>query len=639
MINEGLVYATFVLFVRDPDGEMQKPTNAEAVLRHFQTTANSLGYRTKAYGHLRGLRGDITPRAGLLSEAKLPEWVAAISESSSLRFFMCNSEIRLKGMLPNLFAGFTETWSRHITPNLVGANYCLSFAAEMTEPAVVSGLVESVLMEYVNDWDVVNGAYEENVPWDRPSSFGTSREWMFDLRYSDAAGASLIAYCLFAAGQLFASPTTTYTSGISLINYDYAGNVILEVDAILDIGTASPNVSGSIYNLTEYDSSGAIIVDGSADDVTLNNSSTFQIDEGSVHELTLYDTTGAVVDGGTITSTTLYDEAGEIVQAGTVDNVTANNSSTITDDGGTVKTITLYDTAGNLIDSGTEDDVTGNNSSTITDDGGTVKTITLYDTAGNIINNGNVGTITNDGSGSVDIFGGTVKYAYDAGPGEVDVSGGNVNTVTDEGPGATNILGGTVKYAYDTGVGDLTISGGKVNTVTDEGPGETDILGATVKYAYDTAGGDMHIEGGNVTVEAGDSDSGNMYITGGTVKYVYDSGSGNVDVTGGTFGMPGIVDFLESGTGHFTFDGQGLGDTLSGGDGFGGFDYSLFGTLENGSNISGDLIDLRNGSPMFELENSSPAPETSSFIGMALALVSLGLLVWGKQKRKLSNDC
>jgi hypothetical protein len=130
-----------------------------------------------------------------------------------------------------------------------------------------------------------------------------------------------------------------------------------------------------------------------------------------------------------------------------------------------------------------------------------------------------------------------------------------------------------------------------------------------------------------VTVSGGSSaniiTNGNsmVIVSGGSfVENLEANSSSTVTISGGTFGQIFGVNFFDLTSGSFTLVGNNLMAANAGADSFfGGTDYDLSGTLQNGTNLAGYVLNVKTGSTFTLQQAAVPEP------GSLALLAGLGL--------------
>jgi hypothetical protein len=159
-------------------------------------------------------------------------------------------------------------------------------------------------------------------------------------------------------------------------------------------------------------------------------------------------------------------------------------------------------------------------------------------------------------------------------------------------PTVNLVTGGSVgDYLYALNSSQVAISGGSIEGFLD---------------AYDSS--QVMVSGGSVGYAAAAIDSSRVTISGGSVgSYLFADNSSQVTVSGGTFSQYVGVNFYDGTTGSFTLVGSNLMATNAGSDSyFGGTDYDLSGTLLDGTNLNGYVLNVQAGST-FTLQNAPPS--------------------------------
>jgi hypothetical protein len=151
----------------------------------------------------------------------------------------------------------------------------------------------------------------------------------------------------------------------------------------------------------------------------------------------------------------------------------------------------------------------------------------------------------------------------------------------------------------------------------------------------------VNVSGGSIANGMSALDSSQVNISGGAFGnaiFAFGNSQSQVNISGGTFGQasfggPG-VNFFDLSTGGFTLIGHKLAATNVGADLFnGGTDFALTGTLLDGTDLSGYVLNLGDSSA-FNLSNVTPAavPELSSLLGFGSFLALGGLAAFRQRK-------
>ncbi len=170
-------------------------------------------------------------------------------------------------------------------------------------------------------------------------------------------------------------------------------------------------------------------------------------------------------------------------------------------------------------------------------------------------------------------------------------------------PTVNLVSGGSIgNHLYTTNSSTLNVSGGSIGY-------------NLVAYSSST----VNFSGGSTTYELAALDSSKVSMSGGNVgSFLGAYSNSTISVSGGTFGQYYGVNFYDSTAGSFTLIGNNLtAANLGVGNIFGGTNYALSGTLKNGTNLSGYVLNLANGST-FTLQ---PVPEP----GSVALLIGLGV--------------
>jgi hypothetical protein len=167
------------------------------------------------------------------------------------------------------------------------------------------------------------------------------------------------------------------------------------------------------------------------------------------------------------------------------------------------------------------------------------------------------------------------------------------------------------------------------------------VTGGSVSGIMSTNGNStFNVSGGSITNGMSALDNSQVNISGGTFgNAIFAFDSTQVTISGGafgqaSFGQPLGVNFFDLSTGGFTLIGHNLAATNVGADLFlTGTDYTLTGTLLDGTNLSGYVLNLGDSSA-FTLSNVTPAavPELSSLLGFGSFLALGGLAAFRQRK-------
>ena len=145
----------------------------------------------------------------------------------------------------------------------------------------------------------------------------------------------------------------------------------------------------------------------------------------------------------------------------------------------------------------------------------------------------------------------------------------------------------------------------------------------------------VNISGGIVDDLLWTFGSSTSNVSSGSVgSYLYITQNSNANVSGGTFGQYEGVNFVDATTGSFNFVGSGLTAIQDYTDPtpLGGTDYKLTGRLQNGQNVTGDVVEVTSGAKMFTFNSSVAAPEPSSVTLLGLVMLCTGGLLLKARK-------
>ncbi len=148
----------------------------------------------------------------------------------------------------------------------------------------------------------------------------------------------------------------------------------------------------------------------------------------------------------------------------------------------------------------------------------------------------------------------------------------------------------------------------------------------------------VYVTGGSISFgELAAFDSSTLSVSGGSINSgLYAANHSIVTITGGTFGQQFGLNFRDTNLSTFTFVGTGLLAVAQPGldPTYGGTDYLLTGLLQNGQSITGNVINVQPGTPMFTLINA--APEPSPWAALAVGTLGVGTLTFRARRRALA---
>jgi hypothetical protein len=198
------------------------------------------------------------------------------------------------------------------------------------------------------------------------------------------------------------------------------------------------------------------------------------------------------------------------------------------------------------------------------------------------------------------------------------------------------VTGGSIQGLFAYNSSQVNVSSGSVGSLLAADSSQVNVSGGSLIFldAYNSS--QVNVSGGSVSglLAFGDSQS-QVTVSGGTF--------GQVTVDNGTGPGPG-ANFYDRSGGGFTLIGHNLAATNVGADLSvgGGTDYTLTGTLLDGTDLSGYVLSLGNGSAVtlqsdgsaFTLQNVTPAavPELSSLLGFGSFLALGGLAAFRQRK-------
>ena len=331
------------------------------------------------------------------------------------------------------------------------------------------------------------------------------------------------------------------------------------------------NLSGGSLSVSDITNGGKL--DATGGNLTLDSTGTLNIGTGSqITNAVNADLSGKVnIDGGSVSLNTGDTWAGDTTLTSgslTVNNIT--NSGKLDATGGN---LTLGSTGTLNIGTGSQitDAVNANLSGKVNIDGGSVSLNTGDTWAGDTtLSSGSltVNNITN--SGKLDATGGNLTLGS---TGTLNIGTGSqiTDAVNADLSGKVNINGGSVSLnTGDTWAGDTTLSSGSltVNNITNSGKlnatggdltlGSSGTLnigtGSQIAAAVNAdLSGKVDIDGGSVSLNTGDTWSGDTTLTSGSLTVNDISNSGKLDATGGNLTL-GSTGTLNIGTGSQVTD-------------------------------------------------------------------------------------
>jgi hypothetical protein len=206
------------------------------------------------------------------------------------------------------------------------------------------------------------------------------------------------------------------------------------------------------------------------------------------------------------------------------------------------------------------------------------------------------------------------------------VTGGSVGGQLDAfNSSQVNVSGGSVSLLQALNSSQVTVSGGSVSELFADHSSQVNVSGGSVSVLEAQNSSQVNVSGGSFSVLLADHSS-QVNVSGGTF--------GQFTFGDGTFTSPN-VNFYDRSSGGFTLIGHNLAATNVGTDltRGGGTDYTLTGTLLDGTNLSGYVLDLGNASTV-TLQNvtSAAVPELSSLLGFGSFLALGGLAAFRQRK-------
>ena len=218
------------------------------------------------------------------------------------------------------------------------------------------------------------------------------------------------------------------------------------------------------------------------------------------------------------------------------------------------------------------------------------------------------------------------------------VMGGSVgSTLYASNSSTVTVSGGSIGgglYASDTSM--FTVSGGSIGfDLLARGSGTFTISGGAFS-------GDVNaLDSSTITVSGG-SFGGTLYafdttlvtVSGGSFSsFLDDDFSSTVTVSGGTYGQYQGVNFLDDSYGIFTLVGNNLTATIiSPNFTYAHTQYALTGTLQSGTNLSGYVLSVHNGSTFILQTTNTTVPEPGS-LALLMGMTLTGSM-WVRRRRR-----
>ncbi len=255
--------------------------------------------------------------------------------------------------------------------------------------------------------------------------------------------------------------------------------------------------------------------------------------------------------------------------------------------------------------------------------GGSIKTeLDVFNSSTVNISGGSVGKIGGFNlnaldSSTINVSGGVVINVEAVDNSTVTFSGGMVNALSALVNAKLFVTGGTILY-------DLTAIGHSVTNISGGsfGSGSAVLADSIVNFSGGSFGGGISASDNSTTNVSGGSFGSRLFA----------NDNSTIKVSGGTFQQSDNINFFDFTTGGFTIIGTNLIAISVGADPlYGGTNYDLSGTLADGTDLSGYILNVHPGSA-FKLQNASTVPEPGDLaLLFGFCLTGIGVLIRNKK--------